>query len=269
MLPAYFGYYAQSNQYFREVSSTTTGTTRTRISRTNLGQIRVPAPTLPEQQRIVGILDKAFENIAIAKANTEKNIANARELFQSARRNILSPCEHAWAVKSLGSLCVIKTGKRDVNEGNPLGAYPFFTCAKQHTYSDSYSFDTEAILIAGNGDVGTVSYYSGKFEAYQRTYVLATFDQISARLVFMQLEAFLKDTVSKQKLGNTMPYIKLGMLSDFPIALPPQEERAAITTLIEKTYTEERNLTDLLDRKLSTINELKRSLLAAAFNGEL
>ena len=76
----------------------------------------------------------------------------------------------------LGDKCQIRTGKKDVNEGNPNGEYTFFTCAKEITYSDVYSFDTEAILISGNGaGVGYTHYYNGKFEAYQRTYVLNEF----------------------------------------------------------------------------------------------
>lgn len=59
-----------------------------------------------------------------------------------------------WQTKRLGELCRIRTGKKDVNQGNPDGVYPFFTCAAEHTFSDSYSFDTEALLIAGNGNVG-------------------------------------------------------------------------------------------------------------------
>lgn len=85
---------------------------------------------------------------------------------------------NTWQTKRLGDLCDIKTGKKDVNEGNPDGKYPFFTCAREHTYSDEYSFDTEALLVAGNGDVGHVSYYKGKFEAYQRTYVLSGFKSV-------------------------------------------------------------------------------------------
>jgi len=58
-----------------------------------------------------------------------------------------------YPLKLLSSLCSIKTGKKDVNQGNPNGKYPFFTCARECTYSDEFSFDTEALLIAGNGDV--------------------------------------------------------------------------------------------------------------------
>src|SRR5680860_311627 len=108
--------------------------------------------------------------------------------------------------KKLGEICDIKTGKKDVNEGNPKGLYPFFTCARENTYSDNFSYDTEALLIAGNGDVGHVSYYNGKFEAYQRTYILSNFREINTRFLHLYLDGFLKNVVSKQKLGNTMPY---------------------------------------------------------------
>ena len=90
-----------------------------------------------------------------------------------------------WKVQNLGNLCRIRTGKKDVNQGNPEGEFPFFTCAAEHTYSDCYSFDTEALLIAGNGDVGNVSYYKGKFEAYQRTYILSDFSEVLPRFLYL------------------------------------------------------------------------------------
>jgi len=138
-----------------------------------------------------------------------------------------------WPIVKLESVCKIKTGKKDVNQGNPNGKYPFFTCAKEHTYSDEYSFDTEAILIAGNGDVGATSYYNGKFEAYQRTYVLSDFKDVGARYLFFILSNSLKKNVSGQKQGNTMPYIKLGMLQNFELPLPPLENQEQIVAELE------------------------------------
>jgi type I restriction enzyme S subunit len=141
-----------------------------------------------------------------------------------------------WKIKNLGDLCRIRTGKKDVNEGNPAGKFPFFTCAAEHTFSDNYSFDTEALLIAGNGDVGKVSYYNGKFEAYQRTYVLSDFTEVLPRFLFLILDGKLKDTVSKQKLGNTMPYIKVGMLTDFQLPVPPLAEQERIVGVLDEAF---------------------------------
>jgi len=141
-----------------------------------------------------------------------------------------------WHTKQLGELCRIRTGKKDVNQGNPEGEFPFFTCAAEHTFSDSYSFDTEALLIAGNGDVGKVSYYSGKFEAYQRTYVLSDFVGVLPRFLYLILDGKLKDTVSKQKLGNTMPYIKVGMLTGFELPVPPLPEQRRLVDILDEAF---------------------------------
>jgi type I restriction enzyme, S subunit len=170
-----------------------------------------------------------------------------------------------WKLKKLGELCRIRTGKKDVNQGNPNGTYPFFTCAAEHTFSDSYSFDTEALLIAGNGDVGQVSYYKGKFEAYQRTYVLSDFSEIHSRFLFLILEGKLKETVSKQKLGNTMPYIKLGMLSDFLVPIPPLDEQHRIVALLDEAFANFATAKANTEKKLQNARELFESHLQTLF----
>ena len=140
-----------------------------------------------------------------------------------------------------------------MNQGNPEGKYPFFTCAKEYTYSDGYSFDTEALLVAGNGDVGAVKYYKGKFEAYQRVYVLSQFSRNTNPIfLYLYLDMALKPIVSAQRLGNTMPYIKLGMLTEFEIPLPPLEIQEQVVKKIEA----ERTLMESA-RKLIEIYELK------------
>lgn len=139
----------------------------------------------------------------------------------------------SWPIMKLGGLCEITTGRKDVNQGNPDGKYPFFTCAKEHTYIDTYTFDTEALLVAGNGDVGAVKYYKGKFDAYQRTYVLSNFKSAKALYLYYVLGGTLKEKLQLQKLGNTMPFVKLGMLQDFEIPLPPLEIQQQIVTELD------------------------------------
>ena len=138
-----------------------------------------------------------------------------------------------WPMEKLGGLCSIQTGKRDANHGNPEGAYHFFTCAKDHSYIDSFAFDTEALLIAGNGDVGAIKYFKGKFDAYQRTYVLTDFKTVLPKYLYHVLSVNLKKDLDLLKQGNTMPYIKLGMLTDYLVPVPPLEIQQKIVAELD------------------------------------
>src|SRR3989344_9167756 len=100
---------------------------------------------------------------------------------------------------------------------------PFLPVPKKTHSLIHFHCDTEALLIAGNGDVGAVKYYKGKFDAYQRTYVLSNFKNVNVKYLFQVLDNSLKENMQLQKLGNTMPYIKLGMLQTFLVPLPPLE----------------------------------------------
>ena len=151
---------------------------------------------------------------------------------------IAKMCPDGVASQTVGDLCQIKTGKKDVNQGNPTGQFPFFTCSRNHTYSDSYSFDGEALLVAGNGDVGLVQYFNGKFEAYQRTYVLMNFQRVLVQFLSHYLRAYLVQHLSVLKQDGTIPYIKLGMLKDFKIPVPPLEIQKEIVAILD-------NFTDL------------------------
>ncbi|MEK0446644.1 MAG: hypothetical protein RLZZ399_1965 [Verrucomicrobiota bacterium] len=165
-----------------------------------------------------------------------------------------------WTEKPLGTLCSIKTGKKDVNEGSPNGAYPFFTCSRDVHASDSYSFDTEAILIAGNGAVGDTKLYRGKFEAYQRTYVLDGFEE-DLDFIFYVLKGSLSEALSKVVSGSTMPYIRKGDLERFPIPLPPLPEQKKIAHILS---TVQRAI-EAQERIIATTTELKKALMHKLF----
>lgn len=171
----------------------------------------------------------------LAHAVARNEIAESGDYNLSGDRYMtIQLYEHTdFPVVSLGDIVKITTGKKDVNQGNPTGKYPFFTCAREHTYSDGYSYDQEALLIAGNGDVGNVKYFKGKFEAYQRTYILGEFERVDPLYLYYVLDKTLKSTLEKQKLGNTMPYIKMGMLADYKIPLPPIEIQREIVAELD------------------------------------
>lgn len=148
-----------------------------------------------------------------------------------------------YATYLLGDICSITTGKLDANAMVEGGKYPFFTCAEEVFSIDNYAFDTEALLISGNGaNLGYIHYYNGKFNAYQRTYVLDKFT-IDINYIRLYLETFLKNRIEQEKnIGNT-PYIVLGTLSKMKIRVPDiitQQKIVKSMTSLKKKLSNER-----------------------------
>ena len=134
----------------------------------------------------------------------------------------------------LGTLTRIKTGKLDANAASDNGKYPFFTCSKEPLAIDSYSYDCECVLVAGNGDLN-VKYYKGQFDAYQRTYIIESLDK--EKLLVKYLYCFLDlyvETLRQQAIGGVIKYIKLGNLTEAVIPVPSLEKQQAIVDIFEK-----------------------------------
>jgi type I restriction enzyme M protein len=138
-----------------------------------------------------------------------------------------------WEMVKLGEVTSIVTGKKDANFWTNDWKYPFFTCGEKILMAPDYSFDTEAILIAGNGNVGECKYYKGKFEVYQRTYVIDWFRWMHPRYCFYILSTYLPEHARNLVQWSTMPYITMWTLTDFHIPLPPLDFQQQIVNEIE------------------------------------
>ena len=150
----------------------------------------------------------------------------------------------------LGDYVNIKTGKLDANAASKDGQYPFFTCAITPLRIDTYSYDCECVLVAGNGDLN-VKFYSGKFDAYQRTYIIESKNKnnLSLRYLYYFLGQYV-ETLRKESIGGVIKYIKLGNLTEAAIPLPPLEEQRRIAALLDKVsglITKRRAQLDKLD----------------------
>ncbi len=135
----------------------------------------------------------------------------------------------------VGDITKIKTGKLDANAASEDGGYPFFTCSREPLRISSYSYDCECVLVAGNGDLN-VKYYNGKFDAYQRTYIIE--DNSDGKLYMPYLYLFMEGYVEElrhQAIGGVIKYIKLGNLTDAVIELPSVEEQKNIVEILFKT----------------------------------
>ncbi|MFP6222813.1 restriction endonuclease subunit S [Helicobacter pylori] len=191
-------------------------------------------PPLNEQIAIANILSDVdhylytLDALILKKESVKK--ALSFELLSQRKR--LKGFNQAWQRVRLGDICEITTGSLDANEMVHYGKYRFYTCAKEYYFIDKYAFDTEAILISGNGAyVGYVHYYKGKFNAYQRTYVL---DNFSEHIMFVKyfLTMFLQSHIQTNKNEGNTPYIVMATLKDFEILLPSLDEQIAIANIL-------------------------------------
>ena len=134
----------------------------------------------------------------------------------------------------LGSLTRIRTGKLDANAADDNGTYPFFTCSREPLSINTCSYDCECVLVAGNGDLN-VKYYDGKFDAYQRTYIIESLDKtkLMVKYLYYFLDLYV-DILRQQAIGGVIKYIKLGNLADAIIPVPVIEKQREIIEIFEK-----------------------------------
>ncbi len=170
-----------------------------------------------------------------------------------------------WVEKRLGEISKITTGKLDANAMVKDGEYRFYTCAKDYFRIDRWAFDTEALLVSGNGaNVGYIHYYKGKFNAYQRTYVLdGFFDEIIYVKYF--LDHFLSRRIDGEKKEGNTPYIVLSTLSEMDLRLPEIREQKKIANFL--TAIDEK--LQALKKKKALLEQYKKGVMQKIFSQEL
>jgi type I restriction enzyme S subunit len=237
------------------------GGVRNTLNFDNLIEISIPLPSLPEQQKIASCLSSLDEVITGEQQKLELLKQHKKGLLQN-----LFPQEgetvpklrfpeftETWDKDLLGNIAKdITTGKLDANAMTEDGQYRFYTCAKNYYKIDRYAFDKEALLIAGNGAyLGYIHYYNGKFNAYQRTYVLSDFTHNVIYLKYF-LERFLPKRINLEKKDGNTPYIVLSTLTEMEIFFPnnPKEQQKIADCLS--------SLDDLISAQTQKIEQLQR-----------
>lgn len=168
-----------------------------------------------------------------------------------------------WKKYKLGEFLPVITGKKNVNVSSDHGEYPFFSCSQDIAWTDEYSFEGNAILVAGNGDFN-VKFYSGKFEAYQRTYVLIPYNPRFTAWLFYAVKHNL-DLITVAARGSVIKFITKGNLEDFAFHAPVDLDNCAIIdhfTAINNQIAENRT-------ENSKLAELRNALLPRLMSGEL
>ncbi len=225
------------------------------ISKNDIRKLNVRIPSKIEQEKIskfLILLDKKIE--------LQKRKVDALKIYKKWLSKKLFSFNSIYE-KKLGDLCSITTGKLDANAMSENGKYRFFTCAKEHYYINTYAFDTEALLISGNGAyVGYINYYKGKFNAYQRTYVLDKFNEDIFYIKYF-LDEFLPLRIFSEKKDGNTPYIVLSTLSNMTIKFPDFNTQKIIVNILSKLDKK----INLSEERLKLLSRFKNFLLQQMF----
>jgi type I restriction enzyme S subunit len=168
-----------------------------------------------------------------------------------------------WRSASLGEFFPVVTGKMDANVSLPNGKYPFFSCSQGVLRTNEFSFDSSSLLLAGNGDFN-VKWYEGKFEAYQRTYVLTPYNKQYLGLLFYLVKHFLNDITAGHR-GSVIRFITKGMIENFKVVIPEEgrlEQMAIIFNEINRSI-------DFYTRETESLSQIRDFLLPRLMSGKI
>ena len=250
----FIAYQQYQNYALRQKASFGQGHSVVHIQKDRLEKLHIAYPqSAQEQSRIAEILmqwDKAIEL-------QEKYIKQLELRKKALMQRLLTPKE-GWEERNLYDICKIETGKLDVNAMAEDGEYPFFTCSKQVYKIDKYAYDCEALLMAGNGDIGDIKYYNGKFNAYQRTYVLHNFS-CDIKYVMYFLQQNFDRAVMRGTQRSSMPFIKLELLKETIIKIP--KNKNFVVEILSQSDIEISLQTQKLDKLIKQRKALQQYLL--------
>ncbi|MDP3103579.1 MAG: restriction endonuclease subunit S [Candidatus Methanoperedens sp.] len=160
----------------------------------------------------------------------------------------------SWAKYRFGDVCSMVTGKLNSNAAEKNGMYPFFTCSQETFQINEYAFDTEAVLLGGNNAAGIfpLKYYNGKFNAYQRTYIIESKDKdkLSTMFLYYSLRPVLSQ-FQNMSIGAATQYLTKSILDNFEIKLPTileQRKIASILSAYDSIIENNRRRIHLLER---------------------
>ena len=271
-----------------EIHGKGTGATFPNVSGAMVADFEICMPPIPEQQRIVTVLDEAFDGIATAKLNAEKNLQNARAIFESHLQAVFTQRGDGWFERTLGNTYDVRDGTHDSPKYHDNG-FPLIT--SKNLKRDGLSFDDVRlidvadyrkinersavhkgdVLLAMIGTIGNpvVVETEPAFAIKNVALLKVPAGQNSHFLRYYLSSQFVVDKMQSEAKGTTQKFVGLGYLRSFPIMVPSGAEQASVVCALDELSTETNRLEEIYQQKLTALDELKKSLLHRAFNGDL
>lgn len=270
---AFLYYTMLSRDFYAKADAAAIGAAQRTVSLTSLRGLEIELPPLKIQEAIASKLS-VYDNLI---ENNQKQIKLLEEAAQRLYKKwfvdlrfpgyedtpIVDGVPEGWEKVGLASIAPIVTGKKDANFGTPDGKYLFFTCAQEPIRAPSYSFDCNAVILAGNGDFN-VKLYRGQFEAYQRTYVFSPNETKHLYLLYHAVRESMRQLFQSAS-GSTIKFLTKHMLEDITVFVPDKDTLNAF-----------KNVCDAIQKKIECLKaqimysqESRDRLLPKLMSGEI
>ena len=239
-----------SSDYFLDAAiKISVGSLSPTINWKDLKKLEFELPDLETQRQLAKVLwalIDTIENYKILMTKTDELVKS-----QFIEQMKIWETSNLGTKYNLGDLTRIRTGKLDANANVDKGRYPFFTCSREPLKIDSYSFDCECVLVAGNGELN-VKYYDGKFDAYQRTYIIESKDKgiVKVPYIYRFLINYVKD-LQDQAIGGIIKYIKMENLTNAQIIVPSVEEQNKLLSFVAQSDKSKFHIRKLIQMKIA------------------
>ncbi|MGJ0328718.1 restriction endonuclease subunit S [Aliarcobacter cryaerophilus] len=283
--PKFIYYALYRDDFFEHMMKGSKGTKMPRGDKNQIMEFSIPDISLESEEKIANVLSSLDSKIELNNKINKELEAMAKTLYDYWFVQFDFPDENGkpykssggkmvynlelkreipqgWEVKTISELLNVVTGKEDANFAVENGKYPFFTCSENILSCDEYAFEGKAILIAGNGNFN-VKIYEGKFNAYQRTYVLIPNDEKFYSVIFYAVKDQLKK-LSNGSAGSIIKFITKGDVDNIPLILPKFGN--------DKIFNKLNNITALIEKNIEQNQELAKLrdwLLPMLMNGQV
>ncbi len=273
VVPQYLYYVMLNRDFYMKADSAAIGAAQRTVSLTTLRNMEIEIPNIEVQNHIAEILsyyDSLIEN-------NQKQIKLLEEAAQRLYKEwfvdlhfpgyedvkIIDGVPEGWKKVILPQIAPIVTGKKDANFGIEGGKYLFFTCAQEPIKAPSYSFDCDAVILAGNGDFN-VKLYRGQFEAYQRTYVFSPYNSDKLYLLFYAVKDNMRQLFQGAS-GSTIKFLTKRMLEEILVYEPNDK----ILSLFNQRCELFQKKIESLKIQITLAQEARDRLLPKLMSGEL
>jgi type I restriction enzyme S subunit len=284
-------YFLNTDLSVNQLTGNISGATRPRVNLSDVRDIEIPLPPLPEQQRIVAILDEAFAAIAKAKTNAEQNLKNAKELFESYLQGVFENKGEDWEEKTLKEVCakitdgthqtpkyfdegIIFLSSRNVTSGKIDWENIKYIDEKQHLEMHKRVAPRVGdILLAKNGTTGVAAMVDRDllFDIYVSLAHIRVLDEITPDFMLYFINSpIAKKQFNKRLKGSGVPNLHLEEIREVEISFPKsKKEQNKLVEKLNNFSTETKKLEAIYNQKINDLEELKKSVLQKAFSGEL